>query len=149
VAAAISMTPDPLAGRPRILLVDDYPDALEMWSLYLQLAGYDVATAENGRDAVRLALADPPNLIVMDLELPGLTGIEAARVLRQSPGTARVPLIAATGYSHTGQLEAAERAGFNVVLVKPCDPAALVREIGRLLGDESDTRGGQQPAASG
>jgi CheY-like chemotaxis protein len=143
------MSPDSMADRPRILLVDDYPDALEMWSLYLQLAGYDVATAENGRDAVRLALADPPNLIVMDLELPGLTGIEAARLLRESPGTARVPLIAATGYSHAGQLEAAERAGFNVVLVKPCDPAALVREIGRLLGDQSGARGGQQPAASG
>jgi CheY-like chemotaxis protein len=143
------MKPDIMADKPRILLVDDYPDALEMWCLYLQLAGYDVATAENGRDAVRLALAQPPDLIVMDLELPGLTGIEAARLLRQSPGTARVPLIAATGYSHAGQLEAAERAGFNVVLVKPCDPAALVREIGRLLGDRSDARGGQQAAASG
>ncbi|HVT46196.1 MAG TPA: response regulator [Vicinamibacterales bacterium] len=138
-----------MADKQRILLVDDYPDALEMWSLYLQLAGYDVATAENGREAVRLALANPPDLVVMDLELPGLTGIEAARLLRQSPATARVPLIAATGYSHSGQLEAAERAGFNVVLVKPCDPAALVREIGRLLGDEAGARGGQQPAASG
>jgi CheY-like chemotaxis protein len=138
-----------MADKQHILLVDDYPDALEMWSLYLQLAGYEVTTAENGRDAVRIALAHPPDLVVMDLELPGLTGIEAAKVLRQSPGTARIPLIAATGYSHTGQLEAAERAGFNVVLVKPCDPAALVREIGRLLGDEAGVRGGQQPAASG
>ena len=107
------------------------------------------ARAAGGGSFAQAALANPPDLVVMDLELPGLTGIEAARLLRQSPATARVPLIAATGYSHSGQLEAAERAGFNVVLVKPCDPAALVREIGRLLGDEAGARGGQQPAASG
>jgi two-component system CheB/CheR fusion protein len=117
--------------RTRILLVDDYPDALEMWGLYLRSLGYDVATADNGLTALEIALALPPDVIVMDLELPGITGFEAARRLRQHAPTARVPLIAATGYSHVRQLEQARSAGFDSIIVKPCDPKALVAEIER------------------
>ena len=122
----------------RILLVDDYPDALEIWSLYLRLAGYDVLTASDGRRAVEIASESHPDVVVMDLELPGITGIEAARRLRHHPATAAIPLIAATGYSHSAQLDAASEAGFDVILIKPCDPARLVAEIQRLLDRPSD-----------
>lgn len=117
----------------RILLVDDYPDALEMWGLYLRSCGYDVVTAENGIAAVEMALSTPLDLIVMDLELPGLSGFEAARRLRQDARTADLPLIAATGYSHLKQLDQARHAGFDAVMVKPCDPGLLVAEIERQL----------------
>jgi two-component system, cell cycle response regulator DivK len=117
----------------RILLVDDYPDALEMWGLYLRSLGYDVSTADDGLTAMEMALAVVPDVIVMDLELPGITGFEAARRLRQHARTARVPLIAATGYSHSKQLDQARQAGFDSVIVKPCDPGALVAEIERCL----------------
>jgi two-component system, cell cycle response regulator DivK len=130
------MTSD-LDGRrveaKRILLVDDYPDALEMWGLYLRSLGYDVVTAENGIAAVETALAAPLDVIVMDLELPGLSGFEAARRLRQDARTAHLPLIAATGYSHMKQLDQARDAGFDAVVVKPCDPGVLVAEIERQL----------------
>ncbi|MBA2437740.1 MAG: response regulator [Acidimicrobiia bacterium] len=120
----------------KILLVDDYPDALEIWGLYLRAQGYEVETAEDGVTAVEQALRSIPDLIVLDLELPGITGFEAARRLRQSEPTRRIPLIAATGYSHVKQLDQARESGFDSIVVKPCEPSALVAEIERLLAAE-------------
>jgi CheY-like chemotaxis protein len=119
----------------RILLVDDYPDALEIWGLYLRAHGYDVETSEDGLDAVAKARAQVPDIIVLDLELPGITGFEAALRLRRDASTASIPLIAATGYSHTKQLNQAKASGFDSIMVKPCEPAALVAEIERLLAE--------------
>jgi CheY-like chemotaxis protein len=118
----------------RILLVDDYPDALETWSLFLQIKGYEVVTAQDGRTAVDLAISEHPHVVVMDLDLPVLSGCEAARLLRERADTSGIPLIAATGYSQGSQLDEARRAGFDSVLVKPCDPDELVAEISRLTG---------------
>ena len=117
----------------RILLVDDYPDALEVWGLYLRSLGYDVVTADNGLDAVERAHLYLPDLIVLDLELPGISGFEAALRLRASEETADIPLIAATGYSQVRQLDRARESGFDSIIVKPCEPAALANEIERLL----------------
>jgi CheY-like chemotaxis protein len=117
----------------RILLVDDYPDALEIWGLYLRSLSYDVETAEDGLSAVALAHACHPDVIVLDLELPGITGFEAAVRLRRSVATRHIPLIAATGYSHSKQLEHARAVGFDSIMLKPCEPASLVAEIERLL----------------
>ncbi|MFN2445758.1 MAG: response regulator [Vicinamibacterales bacterium] len=128
------------------MLVDDYPDALEMWGLYLRSMGYDVTTAADGLTALDMALAIVPDVIVMDLELPGITGFEAARRLRHHTRTARVPLIAATGYSHSKQLEQARSAGFDSIIIKPCDPGALVAEIERCRGTGVGARDiGSQP----
>jgi CheY-like chemotaxis protein len=117
----------------RILLVDDYPDALEIWGLYLRSLGYEVDTADDGLAAVEQAHRVVPDIIVLDLELPGITGFEAAVRLRESPKTAAIPLIAATGYSHVTQLDQARDCGFDSIVVKPCEPATLVAEIERLL----------------
>lgn len=119
--------------QKRILLVDDYPDALEIWGLYLRALGYDVETADDGLKAVACAHQHVPDIVVLDLELPGITGFEAARRLRSAPDTAAVPLIAATGYSHVKQLNEARASGFDSIVIKPCEPAALVAEIERLL----------------
>lgn len=117
----------------RILLVDDYPDALEIWGLYLRSQGYAVETAEDGLSAVEQAHRSAPDLIVLDLELPGITGFEAALRLRRSTATRKIPLIAATGYSHVKQLDHARECGFDAIVVKPCEPSTLVSEIERLL----------------
>jgi CheY-like chemotaxis protein len=116
-----------------VLLVDDYHDALEVWEWYLCSQGYRVLTAATGAEAVRLAKSAHPDVIVMDLELPGMTGCEAAREIRAGDDTRHIPLIAATGFSHERQLAEARDAGFNQVLIKPCDPAQLVEEIERAL----------------
>lgn len=128
----------------RILLVDDYPDALEIWGLYLRSLGYEVETADDGLKAVEQAHRHLPDIIVLDLELPGITGFEAAVRLRQAPDTASIPLIAATGYSHVKQLNQARDSGFDTIVVKPCEPAALVAEIERLLQQADRQRNERQ-----
>lgn len=128
----------------RILLVDDYPDALEIWGLYLRSLGYEVETADDGLKAVEQAHRIRPDIIVLDLELPGITGFEAAVRLRRSPVTAGIPLIAATGYSHVQQLDQARASGFDSIVVKPCEPGALVAEIERLMGHNPPREGAGQ-----
>ena len=120
-------------ANTRILLVDDYPDALEMWGLYFRSLGYDVVTAEDGLKAVEEAHRTLPDIVILDLDLPGITGFEAARRLRSASDTEQIPLIAATCYSHPTQLDRARRCGFDSILVKPCEPIALVAEVQRLL----------------
>ncbi len=88
-----------MATPANILIVDDYVDALEAWRLFLRAAGFEVRTAADGVAALEEALANPPDLIVMDLELPRMSGLDVARALRQRDETRDIPLIVATGYS--------------------------------------------------
>ncbi len=97
----------------RVLIVDDYLDALDVWSLYLRSMGYEVLTAKNGDEAIAQATTASPDIIVLDLDLPGKSGIEVAGVLRSQPDTRRIPLVAATGHSHSAQLDLARKAGFD------------------------------------
>ena len=122
-----------ILSAKHILIVDDYPDALDIWAIYLRSVGFRVSTAADGAAAIAQAERLLPDLIVLDLELPRVSGFDVARRLRANPETQDIPLIAATGYSHVRQLDRARAAGFDQVLVKPCDPDALVQEIERLL----------------
>ena len=92
-----------MAATQTILIVDDYPDALDVWDLYFSSAGYTVLTACDGLAAVQQALAALPDIIILDLELPGLSGFEVAETIRAQPATSAIPLIAATGYSQPRQ----------------------------------------------
>jgi len=116
--------------RPRILIVDDYVDALEAWQLLLQAAGFEVITAVTGEDALSRADRDAPALVVLDVELPGLSGLEVAERLKSQERTRHIPLIATTGRADVTDLVGS--GGFDAVLIKPCDPATLVSEIRRL-----------------
>ena len=119
-----------------VLLVDDYADALEVWELYLSAAGFTVGTATDGVAGLEKARQLKPDIIVMDLQMPGLSGAEVAQALRADAATRHIPLIAATGHSRT-QLSDARAAGFDSIIVKPCDPDDLVAEIRRLAGSAS------------
>jgi two-component system CheB/CheR fusion protein len=121
------------ARDAHILIVDDYPDTLAIWTIYLRVHGYQVSTAADGVSALAQAEQSQPDLIVLDLELPRISGFEAARRLRRNPATHDIPLIAATGYSHHRQLSLAREAGFDDVMVKPIEPESLVKVIERLL----------------
>ena len=122
-----------MSGGKHILIVDDYPDALDIWALYLRSMGYRVSTASDGAAAIAEAERLLPDLIVLDLELPLVSGFDVAKHLRAHPDTNGIPLIAATGYSHRGQLDRARDSGFDQIVIKPTDPDALVAEIERLL----------------
>ena len=121
-----------LPGK-HILIVDDYADALDIWAIYLKASGYRVSTAIDGTSALATARQGLPDLVVLDLALPGISGFEVARTLRADPETADIPLIAATGYSHLRELDLAREVGFDAVVVKPCDPDLLLSEIERLV----------------
>lgn len=114
-----------------VLIVDDYPDAVEVWEIFLSAAGYHVITAIDGRDALHKAQTLEPDVVVLDLQMPGFSGAQVASAMRADPRTAHIPLIAATGHSRT-PLDEIHAAGFDSLIVKPCDPDDLVREIRRL-----------------
>ena len=82
--------------------------------------------------------------MVLDLELPGRSGYEVASLLRRNPETRRIPLIAATGFSHEAQLARARGAGFDVIVIKPCDPAELIAHIARLIASSASEQSGAE-----
>jgi CheY-like chemotaxis protein len=125
-----------LPRAKHVLIVDDYPDALDIWVIYLRAIGYRVSTAADGAEAIAQAEQLRPDVIVLDLELPGISGFEAAKRLRRSSTTQDIPLVAATGYSHERQLSLARDCGFDEVIVKPIDPDQLVATIERLLDSD-------------
>lgn len=127
-----------MSSAATILLVDDYRDALDIWDIYLSGFGFHVVTATNGSDALTLADQQRPDVVVTDLELPGLSGFDIARQLRANPATKDVPVIAVTGYSHVVNSAQARSAGFNRVIVKPCPPDVLLEEIRRVLASPDD-----------
>ncbi len=117
-----------------VLVVDDYADARNVWAEYLHLAGFDVLTAADGPEALATVQSNPPDVILLDLEMPGLSGLDVAAQLKASPETRHIPLIATTGHSLATHGAAAASAGFARVLVKPCLPDEVIAEIRRLVG---------------
>ena len=126
-------------SRPCVLIVDDYPDAREMYSEYLQYSGFDVIEAENGMEALTKAADQAPDIILMDLSLPVMDGWEATRRLKSDERTASIPVIALTGHALAGISEGAKRAGCDAFVTKPCLPEDLVKEIRKVLNDFSST----------
>jgi CheY-like chemotaxis protein len=120
---------------PRVLLVDDYPDAREMYSEYLEYSGFEVVQASNGMEALQRAADDAPDIILMDLSLPVMDGWEATRRLKADARTAGIPVVALTGHALAGISEGAKQAGCDAFITKPCLPEDLVVEIRRVLGD--------------
>jgi CheY-like chemotaxis protein len=116
-----------------ILVVDDYQDAREMYAEYLQFSGFRVAEARNGNEAVAQARTLKPDLILMDLSLPGMDGWEATRVLKADDTTKHIPIVALTGHALAGASEGARKAGCDSFVTKPCLPDDLVVEVRRML----------------
>jgi CheY-like chemotaxis protein len=118
---------------PLILVVDDYEDAREMYSEYLIYCGFRVAEARNGNEALEQAFALKPDLILMDLSLPGMDGWEATKVLKADERTKHIPVVALTGHALAGASEGAKKAGCDSFVTKPCLPDDLVVEVRRML----------------
>jgi CheY-like chemotaxis protein len=117
-----------------VLVVDDSIDNLTMISLDLQQSGYRVATATNGEEAVKVAAMVNPDLILMDLAMPGVDGLESTRQIRQNDGLKDIPVIALTAFSTDGFRRAAHQSGFDGYLTKPVDFTRLHDLMRRLIG---------------
>ena len=121
------------APAPLILVVDDFLDNRQMYAEYLAFSGLRVEEAENGHEALEKAFAMLPDLIVMDLSLPGIDGWEATRRLKADPRTKRIPVIALTGHALAGHSKGAMDAGCDAFITKPCLPERLLEEVRKTL----------------
>jgi len=123
----------PASKAVLVLIVDDFADNREMYSQFLEFSGFRVAEAQNGHEALEKAFALRPDLIVMDLSLPGLDGWEATRRLKADDRTRATPVIALTGHALAGHSKGAMDAGCDAFITKPCLPERLLEEIKLML----------------
>src|SRR5262245_16669237 len=138
-------SPKKMAEGPLVLIVEDYEDAREMYAEYLKYSGFRVAEARNGLEALELAQKLLPDVILMDLALPGMDGWEATRKLKSDERTRRIPVIAVTGHALSGHSDTARRAGCDAFVSKPCLPDALVAEVRKML-DSTRSKGRSRSA---
>lgn len=124
----------PKAGHShRVLVVDDNADMCDLYSAYLTFQGLLTETAADGAEAVRVTLSFRPDLIVMDLMMPIMTGFEAIQEIKRNPETAQIPVIALTASHEVETKRAAKEACCDCFLTKPCEPERLLAEVRRLL----------------
>jgi two-component system, cell cycle response regulator DivK len=113
----------------RILVVEDQEDNRMILRDLLEHAGYEVLEAVDGAEGVRLAGAERPDLILMDIQMPSIDGYEATRRIRAQPGLAAIPIIAVTSYALSGDDEKAHAAGCDDYVTKPFSPRALLAKV--------------------
>jgi CheY-like chemotaxis protein len=118
---------------PIVLVVEDDPETRQFYMSALETGGFHIDEAHNGFQAFEKAVGSPPDLIVTDIAVPGLDGIELCRRIRADARTKHVPVLAVTGYGDRRYPDRAMSAGANYVLIKPLQAEVLVREVRRLV----------------
>jgi two-component system, cell cycle response regulator DivK len=124
-------------SAPLVLVVDDFEDARMMYVEYLEYDGFRTAAAATGEDALELAVRLRPDIILMDLSLPGIDGWQATRVLKSDARTAKIPVLALTAHAEPALRKRSEADGFASFLVKPLLPAVLSAHVRSCLGRAS------------
>jgi CheY-like chemotaxis protein len=113
----------------RVLVVDDDRDNADSLALLLGMHGHRVRVAYDGRSALQALDAGPADVVLLDLAMPDLTGLELARQVRQRPGMGHALLVCVSGYDREAHVERARQAGCDHYLIKPVDPADLLRLV--------------------
>jgi len=131
-----------MSAKPRILVVDDEPDTLEVVEFNLRQAGFDVTTAQDGEEAIGKARTCLPNLIVLDLMLPEVDGLEVCKILRHDTNTASIPIVMLTAKAAELDRVLGLELGADDYVTKPFSPRELVLRIKRLLarGQEASAK---------
>jgi CheY-like chemotaxis protein len=132
----------PVSSTVLILVVEDDRETREFYSDALARDGFTIDQAHNGHQALEKALQSSPNLILTDIAVPGIDGIELCKRLRSDARTRAIPVLAITGYGDRHYPDRARIAGADRVLIKPCDAEMLVREARLLLGLQGVRAGG-------
>lgn len=120
----------------KVLVIEDNSENLRLITYVLTRGGYEVIAARSGEEGVELARSEPPCFILMDIQLPGITGMEAARQLQNTGEGRAIPIIAVTSYAQKGDREKALDAGCNGYIEKPYDPLTLMDQINKIIGSE-------------
>jgi len=123
----------------RIFVVDDEPDVVELLQTVLELEGFEVEAATDGRSALARLLANPPDLLILDLMMPDLDGMELLKLLRLDPKGTRIPVLILS--ARTGQHDqiASLQLGANAYVCKPFSNKELVAQVRQLLGTGAGT----------
>lgn len=121
----------------RILLIEDHPVNRKLIGDILRRAGHEVREAVTADEGIPLAIAEAPDLIIMDIQLPGTDGITATRLLRGAPQTRSIPILAVTAHAMRGDERRIMEAGCNAYLAKPISYKVLLAEITRLTAGSS------------
>jgi CheY-like chemotaxis protein len=124
--------PPPAASGYRLLVVDDNRDAANSLAMLLRLKGHEVRVAFSGASALELLQTYRPDVVFLDIGMPGMDGYEVARQIRQTPGLEKIVLAALTGWGQQEDRRRTAEAGFNHHLVKPPEPEAIERIVSSL-----------------
>jgi len=120
-------------AAPKILVVDDDPQWLRVVSLYLKKFSYQIATALDGEEAIRKVAEEQPDVVIADINMPGLDGFELCRQLRRDPATRTIPFIFLTGRDQDHDRIRARKIGSDDYLTKPCPLERLTRSVDTLI----------------
>ncbi|HEY8621216.1 MAG TPA: response regulator [Dermatophilaceae bacterium] len=129
----------------KILVVEDNPANMKLTSLLLHSAGHSVLSAVDAETALRLARGEQPDLILMDIQLPGMDGLTATTILKQDPATASIPVIALSALAMKGDEERSQTAGCDAYIVKPLRYRGLYAVLDRLLLEPHPAMTGATP----
>jgi two-component system, cell cycle response regulator DivK len=129
--------------RGTILIIEDNEQNLYLATFLLEKHGHEIVPARSGPEGITLAARQRPDLILLDIQLPGMDGYAVARALRQDEGLKDVPIVAVTSYAMVGDRERTLEAGCNAYLEKPINPDTFVREIERILRARTPGGGAQ------
>jgi CheY-like chemotaxis protein len=126
---------EPAADAVRtVLIVEDQIEMRAIAAAYLERQGYRVLATDNGADAVRQARTEQPDLIFMDVSIPGMDGIRATAEIKRDPATRAIPVVIVTAHPYGSVGKRAMDAGCDGWLNKPCDPRRLLQEVQRRVG---------------
>ena len=121
---------------PLVLLVDDEPDQVEMYTLGLELAGFDVISALNGTEGIRLAMQSLPDAVVLDIRLPDIMGWDVCATLKADPRTKHIPVVILTAAATATLPQQVSASGCAAYLLKPCFPDQLARQVRQVLAPQ-------------
>ena len=131
----------------KILIVDDEAHILQVLSLKLRNCGYDIATAIDGEDALYQVTSDPPDLIISDVQMPYMNGLEFAKALSSDSSTSHIPVVILTARGHTLEASDTDIPNIRKVLSKPFSPRGIAEIVATLLKDVSTRDAGKSEAA--
>ena len=117
----------------RILVIEDNEKNMYLISFILKKNGYEVIEAWTGEEGAEIAIKEKPEGVLMDIQLPGIDGLEATRRIRKSEAAGEIPIIALTSYAMTGDREKSLKAGFTGYIEKPIDPETFMDEFEKYL----------------
>ena len=127
------LTESPVSQSPKILIVDDDPQVLKMLPRFFKGSGYDIAGAADGFEAGVKVMSFAPDLVVLDLMMPGIDGFEVCKRIKENPGTAHIKVLAVSGYGDEENEQRILAVGADVFLPKPIDNEILLKAVSNLL----------------